>query len=1235
MVIMVEGDFSDRNDALVRQVRDMQNMLDHAPDMVFRINREMKVCFVNQRVLDATGMKREDLVGKTAMEAGFPGEQSRQWEKVYQAAFDSGQVQEAEFLLNTADGDRYYCMRIVPEVNADGTVDMLIGVTRDSTERHETQHRLAENARLFRTMFDQHSSVMMIIDAENGEIVDANDAAARFYGYTRDALRHMTIQTINQLPEERTEEERRRAREEKRNHFVFPHRLANGEIRWVEVFTSVIHEADRPVICSIIHDITDRREQERNLQQSEARFRLALDAASIVSFVLDLDSWAVEAVIPDSMTLDEAYTISSLDEMVKMIVPEDREPFKQRLHAAIKQSEVFYENEFRVRYKDGRIGWQHDQGRIEYDLTGRPVRLVGISQDVTKRKLAEMEVAQSEEKLKRFIEHAPVALSMYDRDMTCMAASKLWGKNFGQDVSALIGRNHYELHPDIPQRWRDAHAQGMTGRSVREDADIYRHPDGTEQWVSWEVQPWMDAAGEVGGIVISFKDITAHKQSELKLQAQKDLLQGIFDHAPVMFMLWDGEFKHFSLNKHAEMTMGWSSADAAQEDFLAQLYPDPEYRKRVEDYMQSLEPGWCEWIVTCKDGSRFPSEWANVRLPDDTFVGIGVDLRERRRAERVQRRLAQFPLENPNPVMRFDQTGELLFANAAAWNWLDSIGWSGDGPLPEEVRNAALLGFDSGHAVETEIESRAGQTLWVSVVRPGGEDYVNLYGRDITQHKTAEKMLMELNSGLEKEAEIRCAQWVEAEARFRGLVEHGSDIFCQTTASGKILYLSPQSERYGFVPAEWEGRFFARAVHPDDREHLIEECRKMVEKRCSNHIHFRIQVTEDRICWFEGRSTVQQREDGSVSGITFILRDSTEKRDAEIALRDSEERYRVLFESESDAILAFDVETLQFVDVNPSAERLYGHSRDEFLLLHHTDISADEKKARLMVPGAVVNGRSSMILSRHRKKDGTVFPVEISASLFEFRGRKVVNAVIRDITERELQGQEIARNHEELRRLASELSLAGQHERQRVATELHDGVSQHLSSVCVRLDSLKNESVSPRVAAQLEKVSEVVSRALDVSRTLTFDLSCPLLDELGLPAALGELCRTLTHEHGIQFQFVGEQCRIPLSLDMKIVIFRAVRELFINVLKHSFAHYAQIELRCENAKVLVCVKDDGIGFDASRAGLGFSPTGGFGLFSIGEYIRHNGGALTIQSGPVGGTEISFYIPLEVDDGKAD
>ncbi len=150
--------------------------------------------------------------------------------------------------------------------------------------------------------------------------------------------------------------------------------------------------------------------------------------------------------------------------------------------------------------------------------------LVTQKQSARQVKAAQEARGESEERLRLFIEHAPVALAMFDRDMNYLAASRRWMTDYGLSDRDVIDRSHYEIFPEIPAQWKAMHQRGLAGEVVREEEDRFERADGIEQWLCWEMRPWQTSDGRVGGIIIFTENITERKRAEkVLLQNQKAL----------------------------------------------------------------------------------------------------------------------------------------------------------------------------------------------------------------------------------------------------------------------------------------------------------------------------------------------------------------------------------------------------------------------------------------------------------------------------------------------------------------------------------------------------------------------------------------------------------------------------------------------------------------------------------------------------------------------------------------
>jgi PAS domain S-box-containing protein len=143
----------------------------------------------------------------------------------------------------------------------------------------------------------------------------------------------------------------------------------------------------------------------------------------------------------------------------------------------------------------------------------------------------------SEELLDLFFDYAPAAFAIYDREMRYLRASKRWRTDYGLIDREYVGVSQYELHPQIPDRWRQAHLRGLNGETIRSDEDRFERGDGTADFLRWEIRPWYDSAGQVGGIIIFAEDITERKRAEIALRDSEQKFATVFNKASLPAIL--------------------------------------------------------------------------------------------------------------------------------------------------------------------------------------------------------------------------------------------------------------------------------------------------------------------------------------------------------------------------------------------------------------------------------------------------------------------------------------------------------------------------------------------------------------------------------------------------------------------------------------------------------------------------------------------------------------------------
>ena len=223
--------------------------------------------------------------------------------------------------------------------------------------------------------------------------------------------------------------------------------------------------------------------------------------------------------------------------------------------------------------------------------------------------------------------------------------------------------------------------------------------------------------------------------------------------------------------------------------------------------------------------------------------------------------------------------------------------------------------------------------------------------------------------------------------------------------------------------------------------------------------------------------------------------------------------------------------------------------------------------------------------------------------------------------------EQLEKSRHELRKLASELVMAEERERKRIAGVLHDDIAQTLAAVRMRLDLLQDIPSDQRTSKTLQEAKALLLQSIQETRALMNDLGNPLLFDMGLKSACESLANRLMERHPIRISCDIRDEYKHLDSDMKAILYQVVRELLNNVVKHSQAQNAHVQIDTENGQFRVKVTDDGVGFDPQALG---APTaeGGFGLYSIRERLIAIDGSLKIESSPGAGTVVTAILPTK-------
>ncbi|WP_181233088.1 PAS domain-containing protein [Enhygromyxa salina] len=525
-----------------------REMVESLPHFVWTCLPDGTCDYLSPQWVEYTGTPMEQHLGWNWLDQLHPDDRART-DAGWRAASQRNEPFTIEYRLRGRDGSyRCFSTRAVPIFDADGQLVKWLGSNTDVQELRDTQDRLAQvnlelEARVReRTAALQEANAQLELAQRLSHVgswslrpdtdeVEWSDELFRIFGLSPEQpLPSTSTQRKVFAPDslERLQRALDRSRDTGESYeieveFTRPsgeHRIA------ISRGQRVSDEHGQIRLLGTLQDVTDLVHAQRERDASGERLRLATFAARMGVWDWDVraDHLMWDTQMYKLYGVPEGEGMATYATWASALHPDDRAAAEAAVTRALTGTGDF-EIQFRIVRPNGVIRHLHSLGRVFYDDEGAPVRMLGVNHDVSAKREAELALLSNKRLLDQFVQYVPAAIAMFDTELRYIQTSARWIRDYRLDEQDIVGKSHYEVFPELPERWRQAHQRALRGAIESCTDDPFPHADGSVDWFHWEVRPWHQPDGEIGGLLLFSQVTTGRKQMELLLQRQRDDLE--------------------------------------------------------------------------------------------------------------------------------------------------------------------------------------------------------------------------------------------------------------------------------------------------------------------------------------------------------------------------------------------------------------------------------------------------------------------------------------------------------------------------------------------------------------------------------------------------------------------------------------------------------------------------------------------------------------------------------------
>ncbi|MBL7742292.1 MAG: PAS domain S-box protein [Chitinophagaceae bacterium] len=729
------------------------------------------------------------------------------------------------------------------------------------------------------------------------------------------------------------------------------------------------------------------------------------------------------------------------------------------------------------------------------------------------------------------------------------------------------------------------------------------------------------------------------QETEDALRNSEQEIAAIFRAAPDAVIVIDDKSRIIKWNKEAETLFGWTNDETTGRSLADTIIP-PEYReahkKGVQRFIRTGQSRiigqTVELIAMKKNGDVFDIalRLAHVSLKNShLFIGFVRDITEQKKTaqklksfnEELQLQVKEKTKEVTDLLERVTdafialdknfcytylnkKAGELIRREPA--RLIGKYVWA---EFPDAVGSATYHAFNRAMTEQQYIvntDHYEPLELWHENHIYPSPDGLSVFIRDISKRKKAEQAVSEARLLADK------------------LIDSLPGIFYFYDETGKFLRWNKQFEEVtGYSSEEIAG------MHPDDffdgeeREYITERIKTVFEKGVNDAQASFITKTGEKIPYYFKAVLINYEGRPCLLGNGI---DITEQKKTESLLKESEQKYRLLFFSNPLPMWMLNLPDYTTIEVNDAALQQYGYTREEFLRLPVFNLRPTEDIERFRtVTDTSFRGVHRSGTWRHIRKDGSLLYVDITTHDTHYNNAPVRLVLANDITESYLAAEKLKESYDSIRKLTEHLQKVREEERTSIAREIHDELGQQLTVLKMDIAWI-NKKTDPADIVMKEKTAgllSMVDTTVKTVRRIAAELRPSLLDDLGLIPAMEWHIEEFGKRSGIETSFNLQGSESDLSHEARIGLYRILQESLTNVARHAKAEKVRIDFVQTDKKVILTIADNGVGFDKSNLS---NKT--LGILGMKERALMLGGEYNMNVNPGKGTTITVTIPVK-------